>query len=415
MKRADNRKLHMVGLRDVRDINQTVFLHLIRERQPISRAEIAKATGLRAGTVSAIVNRLIREKLVYEGVAGPSSGGRPPKYLYVNAESAYVIAIDIGVRDSVYAVSDFNGRLLTQRAMLTKGEPEAFLRSLAGEIKDLIGAQYARTRFKAVGVSIPGLIDRDEGTLVISPNLGWKDIPVRAILEEELGYPVYVENDANAAAFAELWYGPLEEVGVRTLLFVLVVEGLGTGLIINGELHVGSRVGLGGFGHMSLDPNGPLCSCGRRGCWETLASNRATLTRYRAVTGTSIGSVTDLISLAQQGDQAALETLRATATYLGEGIANLAHGLSPETIVIGGEIAGAWQIIGPLIREKVQSRYILPSRINLNIRPASVQRPSLFGAIPIALQHCFHPAQRFDALKRAVTPRIKLPAKVAGR
>lgn len=89
--------------------------------------------------------------------------------------------------------------------------------------------------------------------------------------------------------------------------------------------------------------------------------------------------------------------------------------MSPETIVIGGEIAGAWQIIGPLIREKVQSRYILPSRINLNIRPASVQRPSLFGAIPIALQHCFHPAQRFDALKRAVTPRIKLPAKVAGR
>src|SRR5512147_2822331 len=105
-----SKEFRMVGVNDVRDINQTVFLHLIRERQPISRADIAKATGLRPGTVSAIVNRLIKEKLVYEGVEGPSTGGRPPRYLYVNAESAYVLAIDIGVKETVYAVSDFNGR-----------------------------------------------------------------------------------------------------------------------------------------------------------------------------------------------------------------------------------------------------------------------------------------------------------------
>ena len=100
-------------------------------------------------------------------------------------------------------------------------------------------------------------------------------MPLRQILSERLGLPVFVENDANAAAFSEFWYGPLNEAKVKNLLFILVVEGLGTGLIINGELHVGSRHGLGGFGHMSIDPSGELCSCGRRGCWETFASERA--------------------------------------------------------------------------------------------------------------------------------------------
>ena len=137
MKRQGTHHVKMIGVRDLRDINQTIFLHLIRDRQPISRADIVKATGLQPGTVSAIVNRLIKQKLIYEGVEGPSSGGRPPKYLHVNAESAYVLAIDLGVKESIYAVSDFNGRILTQRSVLTEGNPETFLRSLSREILSL--------------------------------------------------------------------------------------------------------------------------------------------------------------------------------------------------------------------------------------------------------------------------------------
>jgi len=390
MKQRGPQHLKMIGVREVRDINQTVFLHLIRERQPISRADIAKATGLRPGTVSAIVNRLIKEKLVYEGVEGPSTGGRPPKYLYVNAESAYVLAVDVGVGETAYAVSDFNGRILTQRAVVTRGEPESFLTDLAREIGALVRTQYPRARFEAAGVSVPGLVDRADGTLITSPNLGWQGVSVRALLEAELGLPVFVENDANAAAFAELWYGPLDELSARTLLCVLVVEGLGTGLIINGELHVGTSIGLGGFGHMTLDPNGPPCSCGRRGCWETFASDRATLARYRGLTKRrgGAGTVAEVVSLAVQGDAAALSAVEDTARYLGEGIVSLVHGLSPQVVVVGGEIAGAWQIIEPLIRERVKSTYIVPP-IDIVIRPSSVQRPGLFGAIPIALQYLF--------------------------
>ena len=383
----------MVDIHDIRNINQTLLLHLIREKQPISRAEIAKVSGLRPGTVSSIVNRLIRKGVIYEGAEGPSSGGRKPTYLYINGENAYVLAIDIGVRDTVYAVSDYNGRILKQKALLTKGKPLEFLKKLSVEIKKTIEKNYPRAKFKAVGVSVPGLIKRDTGEVVVSPNLEWNNTPVKAILEKNLKLPVYVENDANAAAFSELWYGPLDEIKVKSLLYILVVDGLGTGLIINGELHVGSQLGLGGFGHMCLEPNGEVCSCGRKGCWETLASESATIARYHRLMNNKNGSITtsitDIIAQANRGDEKAISALRATAEYLGEGITNLIHGLSPEIVVIGGEIAAAWDLLAPIIKSKMKSRYLIPSVVKIDIRPASVQRPSLFGAIPIALQNFF--------------------------
>jgi len=383
--------LKIVDINDVRDINQTVLLHLIRERQPISRVDIGRITGLRPGTISSIVNRLIKKGVIFEGAAGPSSGGRKPTYLNINAENAYVLAVDIGVRDTAYAVSDFNGRILKQKSLITDGDPRQFLGKLAEQITSLINGHYPKVKFAGVGVSVPGLIRRETGEVAVSPNLGWTNLPIKALLEQELQLPVYVENDANAAAFSELWYGPLDEIKVRTLLYILVVDGLGCGLIINGELHVGSKVGMGGFGHMCIEPNGELCSCGRKGCWETLASESATIARYHRLMSNKNGSITtsitDIVAQANRGEKKALAALNATAEYLGEGIASLAHGLSPETIVVGGEIAAAWNILGPAINERVKSQYIIPEVAKIEIRPASVQRPSLFGAIPIALQN----------------------------
>lgn len=396
----------MVGVNDIRDINQMIFLHLIREKQPISRADISKHTGLRAGTVSAVVNRLIKTGLVYEGTDGPSSGGRPPKNLYINAESLYVLAIDVGVSDTVLAIGDFNGRVLHQRSILTEEKPDKFLKSLCREIDGLIDSKYPRSRFGAFGVSVPGLIDRESGTVEVSPNLEWINVPLGEVLASKYGLPVFVENDANAAAFSEFWYGPLNEAKVKNLLFILVVEGLGTGLIINGELHVGSRHGLGGFGHMSIDPSGELCSCGRRGCWETFASERATVERYHRVTakqGLPVVSLKELISFAMNGDEMALESLKITAEYLGEGISNLAHGILPETVVVGGNITAAWPIIEPIIKKRLRSRYIV-SPDQITIRTASVERPSLYGAIPIALQGCFQSPSK--AVRAARLPMI---------
>ncbi|MGI8744193.1 MAG: ROK family transcriptional regulator [Bryobacteraceae bacterium] len=389
MKSEEKRPLKILGVEDVRDTNETMFLHLIRNSQPVSQTNLVKATGLRAGTVSVVVNRLLKAGFICEGEEAPSNGGRPATYLQVNAEKAYAVAINIGVHQTSYLVSDFNGRVLTQRMLQTQSDAEPFLRHVAREISAHLTTRYRRARLAAVGVSIPGLIDRIEGVLVTSPNLGWSNVPIRSLLEDELSLPVHLENDANAAALSELWYGPMEVSSAHSFLFVLVVEGIGTGFVLNGELYFGTRIGLGGFGHIPLDPQGPLCSCGNIGCWEALASDGATLRRFQELHpdhSVHVRSMDDLVQLALEGNQAAISELLRSANLIGKGIRALAQGLGPEVIVLGGQITKAWPLIEPAIQAEVNSAYLVPGVSQPEIRRASMEQPSLFGAIPLALR-----------------------------
>jgi predicted NBD/HSP70 family sugar kinase len=388
MRATISNKLKMLGVEDLRNTNEGRMLHLIRHRQPISRIELARATGLGPGTVSIVVNRLLSAGFLSEGEAAPSSGGRRAQYIQMNAEKAYAVALSIGVRQTAYAISDFNGRVLSQRVKPTEKNATKFLQDLGKEIHAHLETVYPHARFAAVGVAIPGLINHPEGKLILSPNHGWKDVPIRQILEKKLHLPVYVENDANAAALAELWYGPLPASGNQSILFVLVVEGIGTGLVLGDELYLGTRFGIGGFGHMHMDPRGPRCSCGNIGCWEAMASDEATLARFRKakpLRSHEVRSMQDLIGLAQVGDPDARRELLTTADLLGKGIRGLAQGLAPEAIVIGGEITAAWPMIEPQLKAALQSRYFVTGVSMPIIRPASVERPTLYGAIPLAL------------------------------
>ena len=400
MKANAPNEVRMLGVEDVREANELKLLHIIRDRQPISRADLVKATGLRGGTVSVIVNRLLRAAVIYEGEAAPSSGGRPATYLQINAEKAYVVGISIGVGQTVYGVGDFNGRILNQRTIRTEPEANAFLARLGDEISAQLANNFRRARLTGVGVSIPGLIDRVDGCLVRSPNLGWRDVQIRSILESKLQIPVHVENDANAAALSELWYGPMEVWSAHCILFILIVEGIGTGLILNGEVYTGSRVGMGGFGHIPIDPGGPVCSCGSTGCWEALASDGATLRRFFAscpAADRQTGTVHDLAGLARSGDGCACRELLKTASFIGRGIKGLAQGLAPEIIVIGGQITAAWNMIEPVIANELQSEYFVTGISRPEVRPASVEQPSFYGAFPVALRSILHKRKKLHA------------------
>jgi predicted NBD/HSP70 family sugar kinase len=401
MRTGTTDKLRMLAVEDVRETNELKLLHVIRDRQPISRADLVKSTGLRAGTISVIVSRLLRAGVVHEGESAPSGGGRPATYLQINAEKAYVVGISIGVHDTVYGVSDFNGRILNQRTLRTEADGDIFLEQLGKDIAAQLKGSFRRASFAGVGVSVPGLVERVDGRLVRSPNLGWRDVRIRAILENRLNLPVFVENDANAAVLSELWYGPMEVWGAHCMLFILIVEGIGTGLILNGEVYAGSRVGMGGFGHIPLDPSGPVCSCGSVGCWEALASDRATLERYAKSTGNANGvlnSMQDLIAAAQAGNICATRELAATAIYIGRGIKGLAHGLAPEVIVIGGQITDAWSFIEPLLLNELQGEYLIDGVSRPQLRPASVENPPFFGAFPIALGAFLHKRKRLHSM-----------------
>lgn len=385
---------------DVRETNELKLLHIIRDRQPISRVDLVKATGLRAGTVSVIVNRLLHASVVHEGELAPSSGGRPATYLQINAEKAHVVGISIGVHQTVYGVSDFNGRILNQRTVRTEANGETFLSDLGEDIASQLKATLRRGRLTGVGVSVPGLVDRADGRLVRSPNLGWRDVPIASILERKLNLPIHVENDANAAALSELWYGPMDVWGAHCLLFILIVEGIGTGLILNGEVYVGSRIGLGGFGHIPLDPAGPRCSCGSTGCWEVLASDEATLKRFAAAKGwtpRSSASMSELIALAQAGDGTAMHELITSASYTGRAIKGLSHGLAPDVVVIGGQIAAAWPLIEPCLLNELQGEYLVADISRPRLRPASVENPAFFGAFPVGLRSVLHKRRKLQS------------------
>jgi predicted NBD/HSP70 family sugar kinase len=173
----------------------------------------------------------------------------------------------------------------------------------------------------------------------------------------------------------------------------LIVEGIGTGLILNGEVYVGSRIGMGGFGHIPLDPAGPVCSCGSIGCWEALASDEATLARFAAANGHSgrlPASLHDLIALAEAGNQSARRELITSASYTGRAIKGLSHGLAPEVVVIGGQITSGWSIIEPHLINELQGEYLLSDISRPRLRPASVENPPFFGAFPVALRNVLH-------------------------
>ncbi|HXG68052.1 MAG TPA: ROK family protein, partial [Blastocatellia bacterium] len=280
MRKLNFDNLHTASKGRMRDINEVIVLNLIRDQQPISRVDITRITGLQMSTVTVITRRLMSKGLIYEQGVAPSKGGRKPRLLGLNAEKVCVFGVDIGVTETTLALSDFNGTILHREEFPTDRRPQPFLDRLLDSIERLLNSWRDKVEFEGVGISATGIIDAARGRIIFSPNLGWQDVEIREIFSQRLGLPVHVENDARASALAEVWTGRGRHTGSENLVFVTVNEGVGSGIIVNGQLYRGSSDGAGEFGHLSLDQSGPLCNCGNRGCWELFASDRATVQRF---------------------------------------------------------------------------------------------------------------------------------------
>ena len=396
-----------LGMRDVRIVNEVRLLNVIRRYQPISRTQISSLTGLNASTVTMIVKRLLAHDMISEASTGTSTGGRRPTFLTINPNKMLVLGVDLGVWQTSYTVADFSGRQILWRTLPTLPEakelirqplaiPEDFVQQLCEDIlKSLAEAKLTKERgLSAVGVSVPELVDVQEGSMVLGANDRLVKVRIRQLFEERLGVPTFVDNDANSAALAEIWMGSGKLLGSRNIAYVLVVEGIGTALIIEGRLHRGSRIGTGSFGHMPMDPNGPSCFCGARGCWETLASEKALRRRFAELGGEdgtpgSEGTqAAAIIAAALRGNPTALAALTANARSLSLGILGLVHGLAPQAIIVGGQVVQAWNLIRPIINETVRSRTYNPFLAEVDILPSSVPfPPSLLGAVAIAISN----------------------------
>ena len=390
MRRIDLKKANVARSNTIRDINRQIVLNYVRERGPISRAEIAHETALQRSTVSLIVEELRVDGLIEE-VSGESTGGRPPILLSLRTADAVAIGVDLGTKRTIVATADLAGRVMEQETFETSSEVKQTTKQIVDLARTLIKRNNGT--IEGIGISLPGVVD-PQGKELFVPTFKWRNVPLASDISTATGLPVTMDNDANAAAQAELWFGRPEIREVRDFILVLVEEGVGTGIVFDGQVYRGENGAAGEFGHMTIGQGAPVaCASGSRECWEAFASERSALARYRNLSRdqNGAGDVTfgELVDMALSTDGAARTALRETAKYLGIGIANLIRGLAPEAVIVGGPIVRAWPVIADDIRNSVDGTICrgLPStRI---IASTLGSEPTLMGAISLVLASKF--------------------------
>ena len=334
---------HPTGNRElIRAINRSHVLNAIKTHSPIGRAEIARRTGLSPATVTSISAKLISQNLVLEKSAGDSSGGRPPILLVINPKGGYVVGIKLTETHAVCVLTDLEALIIAKSSMPLSGhDPAQVVDDLARMVILFIREQkIAKKQLLGVGVGLAGIVDAEDGILRQSPIYGWDNVPLRDMLQSKLHIPVHIENDVNTLTLTERWFGHGQ--GVDNFLTVTVGRGVGLGIVTNGQFYRGQTGGAGEFGHTTINPEGPLCACGKHGCLEAYVGDpglirSANESAARGELSSSVQNLDELLSLAQTGNAAAIHIFDQAGRILGIGIANLINLFNPKKIIISGE------------------------------------------------------------------------------
>ncbi len=368
----------------VRRVNIALILNCLRTSHDPTRATLAASTGLTRSTISSLVDELITLRLVRETGLQLSQGGRPGTGLELDPAGGGAIGIEIGVGFVSAVLTDFVANIQWRdRIEVNTKEPDAVM-SIAERLVEQ-AEQRSRTldlKLLGIGVGLPGLVKIDEGLLKVAPNLGWRDIPFQVLWEKRFGVPVYAVNEGSAAALGEHYFGVAVKFHDFVYLSVSTV-GIGGGVMIGGKLFQGVDGYAGEFGHMVLDPSGPVCACGRHGCWERVAGSQAII-KYvvdqlqcgrssRAldlVQGNPQKLTTDAIAQASRdGDPVATEAISHVSRLFGIGVMNLINTFNPELVVIGGALGRVLEPFVPIIENVIyeQSFGALTDEVEIKI------------------------------------------------
>ncbi len=352
--------------RQTRAHNQGLVLSTLFDRGPVSRAEVARLTGLTRTTVSAVVAEFIGEGLAREVGRGPSSGGKAPILVQVIDDARHVIGLDLGEGFFRGAVVNLRGEI-QQTAIQPVGGPDgdAALEAVYRLVDELAGT--GRGALLGIGVGTPGVVDAGRGTISWAVNLDWQDLPLGRLLRERYGVATYVANDSRAAALAEYLFAG----GDRTpnLIAIKVGQGIGAGMVVGGELFHGDGFGAGEIGHVGIVDDGIQCRCGRFGCLETVASSRAILAEAIAIAGRSpdgfLGrrlastaslDIEDIRAGLDAGDEDTAAIVAAAGRALGQAIAGLIGALNIHRIVLLGSVAALGEPWRAAVRDEADRR-----------------------------------------------------------
>ena len=381
----------------VRNINRSMILNIIRNKQPISRTKIARLTHLNKSTVSSIVTDLLNEDLIFEQKTFDPSVGRNPLDLSLKLGKYFIGAISIDAALTRFAITDIDGSVLETSSIESQPrEPEKFLKQCLKELNSL-SDRHNIENLEGLGISIAGIVDSKNLIVYFAPNLGWENFNIGNIVK--ILWPdikiLAVGNDAKCSALAELWFGT-HKLDLSNFVFLQVGPGIGSGIVVEKKLLDGEFHASGEFGHMVLYEGGEPCLCGNNGCWEMYASDRATIKRYINQIGDSLTStenitIDEVIEAAKNKDNIANDVLKQTGYYLGLGIASVLKIIDPHVIIVGGGIVRAWDIIYPEINKIIKERAFYGKKKSISILPTTLQiRPRLLGAATLAISEIFN-------------------------
>lgn len=387
----------------VRELNLSLVLRYIHNEAPVSRAQIAHATGLNKSTVSSLVEELLTRKLIHETGTNSVGTGRPATLLEINPQAGGIIGAELGVDFIAIALTDFTGNILWRQ--LTNVDPADAQETILSKTLNLTDTAVEvckehKLDCLGLGLSVPGTVDLERGVLVFAPNLQWRNVPLKYIFSEHTGLNVYVENDANAAAIAEHLFGVARKS--EDFIFVVAGIGIGGGLFLNGNLYRGKDGFAGEIGHIPIlaKPHQPLCHCGKRGCWETYANQHSILQRVQTSLDKNQGSVNPFLleeenvhltistikQAADKGNRESLDALTETGAALGLGFAGLIDIFNPEKIILGGPLSTVGNYLLPAIIETAGSHSFTVTDPNAEILLSRFETDAvLIGAISIVV------------------------------
>ena len=353
----------------VRKWNLSSIFKAIRKQGPISRTALTEISGCSAGTVSNHVRTLIKKGFVIETKKGISSGGRKPVQLMINPNKAYIFSIEIEVNQIKIVMFDLEIKIIKKSIIpiISKDDYKKTLEQVFFEMDKMMEEKNLKSdNLLGIGVAVPGLIDKVKGLLEFAPNLGWRNVHISKIFKDRYGLPILLNNEAKAAAIGEREYIYPK---INNMVFVSINEGIGCGIFINGELYRGASGNAGEFGHIIIDTNGPLCHCGNKGCWETLASESYIVNRYLKLSKSNKElTKEEIYQRGKNGDEEAIEIFSEVGRNIGVGLVNIINGLSPELLVIGGDILEIKDYIDEEIIKKLEENALSISYKSVKIK-----------------------------------------------
>jgi N-acetylglucosamine repressor len=387
----------------LKELNQKVLLDLVRIHGAVSKAELAEWTGLTPTAVGVISGSLLEMGYLHETGTGESKGGRRPVLLELRSESFYSIGVDIDVRTITAVLMDIKGS--TVREELVEFPEGADFETAGGIIVDMVGqltkqAAISPERLLGVGISIPGMVDSETRSVVLAPNLGWRDADLQTWLSRHFTVPVYVENEAMASAICENWIGSCQ--GINDFVCINIKSGIGAGIFTGGKLYRGAGGSAGEVGHIVVDENGPRCGCGNYGCLETMASTAYVVEKARKLVRQGIVSslntyedtdkigMEEIIREARKGDEASRGILNEAARYIGIAISNIVNTLNPSRIVIGREFVQYGDLVMEQVKNVVSGKALKAPASRVEILASDIgEKASMLGAAIIPLKVLF--------------------------